>query len=368
MHIGFDAKRIFQNSTGLGNYSRSLVRNVATFYPGNDYYLFTPATKNNLPFDLQMQNVHLVTGKGSVWRSFGIRKDMVRHGVTLYHGLSNELPFSMRNTDIRSVVTIHDLIFERFPQYYPGIDRTFYDIKSKFAVRNCDVIVAASASTKEDIIHFYHIPPELIHVIYQSCDDIFYAPPDDAIRSSVKNKYNLPDTFHLYVGSVTERKNVLNVCKAYNLMPEAQRIPCVVVGKGKRYSDTIHAYIVEHSLEKYFIFLDDVTTPELPVLYRMALSFIYPSLYEGFGIPILEAMVCGCPVMTSNVSSMPEVGGNAALYFDPEKPEDIAQKMLEMQYGDALRNTLVERGSTQAQQFHKEKVTARMMDLYSSLA
>ena len=121
MRIGFDAKRIFQNTTGLGNYSRTVVKNLAEFYPENEYFLFTPTLKNKLPFAFN-KNTHMVVGRGSVWRSFGVRRDIVKHNVDIYHGLSNEIPFTLKISHIKSVVTIHDLIFDHFPEYYPGVD------------------------------------------------------------------------------------------------------------------------------------------------------------------------------------------------------------------------------------------------------
>lgn len=361
MRIGFDAKRIFQNATGLGNYSRTVVKNLAEFYPENEYYLFTPMMKNRMPFDMR-DNTHMVVGRGSVWRSFGIRRDIVRHNIDVFHGLSNEIPFTLKISNIHSVVTIHDLIFERFPEYYPGVDRKVYDLKSKFAGRHADMIIAASQSTKNDIMDFYDIPDEKIRVVYQSCDDIFYegVPADNGIEE----KYNLPGEFVLYVGSISERKNLLNICRAYLTLDPDKRVPCVVVGQGKDYAEKVKAFIAEKRLEKWFLFYDNVPTEHLPWLYSKALCFIYPSLYEGFGIPVLEAMVSGCPVITSHISSLPEVGGNAALYFNPSSADDIADKLLAVTSGEQLRNTLRFRGSEQIKQFDKKLLADHVMEVY----
>jgi len=358
MRIGFDAKRIFQNATGLGNYSRSVVKNLAEKFPENEYVLFTPNAQNILPFKAE-SNVRTVIGRGSVWRSFGIRRDIVKNKIDVYHGLSNELPFSINKTDAKSVVTIHDLIFEHFPHHYPGVDRTLYDVKSKFAVNHADIIVAASESTKNDIVNYYHIAPERIQVIYQSCDDVFYQTEDADLSS-----YNLPAEFILYVGSVTERKNLLAVCKSYMLIPDTQKIPCVIIGNGKRYAEEVKKFIAEHHLQKWFYFHENIPTPLLPTFYRKATCFIYPSLYEGFGIPVLEAMVCNCPVITSNISSLPEVGGDAAIYFDPNKPADIAAKLLMVLTDSNLRNDMIARGKTRLPHFEKGILAEQMMQVY----
>lgn len=359
MRIGFDAKRIFQNATGLGNYSRSVVKNLAERFPENEYVLFTPNAQNSLPFTIG-SNVKTVIGRGSVWRSFGIRRDIVKNKIDVYHGLSNELPFSINKTDAKSVVTIHDLIFEHFPHHYPGVDRTLYDVKSKFAVNHADIIVAASQSTKNDIVNYYHVSPDRIQVVFQSCDDVFYQEANADL-----GVYHLPAEFILYVGSISERKNLLSVCKAYMQIPDAQKIPCVIIGNGKRYVEEVKRFIAEHHLSKWFVFLENIPTPHLPAFYRKAACFIYPSLYEGFGIPILEAMVCSCPVITSNVSSLPEVGGDAALYFDPNKPDDIASKLMMVLTDSNLRNQMVERGLARLPHFDKGLLAEQMMQVYS---
>jgi glycosyltransferase involved in cell wall biosynthesis len=359
MRIGFDAKRIFQNATGLGNYSRSVVKNLAEKYPENEYVLFTPNARNVLPFPSKNENVKTVVGRGSVWRSFGIRRDIVRNKIDVYHGLSNELPFSINKTDAKSVVTIHDLIFEHFPHHYPGVDRTLYDVKSKFAVNHADIIVAASESTKRDIVDYYKVTPDKIHVVYQSCDDVFY----DEHNADLSN-YHLPSEFMLYVGSVTERKNLLAVCKAYLLIPDAQKIPCVIIGNGKRYAEEVKTFIAEHHLQHWFIFLENIPTLELPAFYRKASCFIYPSLYEGFGIPILEAMVCNCPVITSGVSSLPEVGGDAAAYVNPASPEEIAIQILNVLTNSEMRAAMISRGKSRLPIFDKFSLAEKMMALY----
>ncbi len=358
MRIGFDAKRIFQNATGLGNYSRSVVKNLAQKFPENEYVLFTPNSRNALPFPSE-NNVRTVIGRGSVWRSFGIRRDIVKNKIDVYHGLTNELPFSINKTDAKSIVTIHDLIFEHFPHHYPGVDRTLYDVKSKFAVNHADVIVAASESTKRDIIDYYKVSGDKIKVIYQSCDDVFY----DAFDADL-SAYNLPSEFILNVGSVTERKNLLAVCKSYLLIPDALKIPCVIIGNGKRYAEEVNTFIQEHHLSKWFIFLENIPTPHLPAFYRKAKCFIYPSLYEGFGIPVLEAMVCNCPVITSGISSLPEVGGDAAVYINPDKPEEIAHSITEVLGNTGLRESMVSKGKQRLPVFEKFGLADKMMALY----
>ena len=358
MRIGFDAKRIFQNATGLGNYSRSVVRDLAELYPEHDYFLFTPNANHQLPFEVK-GNVKTIVGRGSVWRSFGIRRDILRNKIDVFHGLSNEIPFSINKTDSRSVVTIHDLIFDLFPHQYPGVDRTVYELKTRFAVNHADVIIAASESTKKDIQKTYGTPEEKIQVVYQSCDPIFYQGPVADI-----SQYALPQQYMLYVGSVTERKNLLAVAQAYLHLRKEDRIPCVIVGHGKRYAEVLCQFIADHKLTHWFMFLENVPTEHLPALYHQATCFIYPSLYEGFGIPILESMASGCPVLTSDVSSLPEVGGDAAMYFDPQAPESIAAIIAQVLGDSAGRAAMRERGLAMATHFDRKAQARQLMDIY----
>lgn len=368
MRIGFDAKRIFNNATGLGNYSRTLVKNLAQQFPEHQYFLFSKKSTSGL-FDNGLKNIqtiHPAKGSGgSWWRSFGITDDLSANSIDIYHGLSNEIPFQKTKTGAQFVVTIHDLIFKHFPHHYAFIDRSIYNIKSKYACKNADVVIAASEATKRDIIEFYDVDEKKIKVVYQSCDELFLN--EDIGGDDICIKYNLPSEYILYVGSLTERKNLLNVCKAYLQMQTEKRIPCVVIGNGGSYAAMLKKFVTQNKLEKSFIFLENISNLELVAFYKKALVFIYPSVYEGFGIPLLEAMACGCPVITSNISSLPEVGGNAAHYFQPYDVNDIAQKILEVTQSSIIRHEMIKKGFDQIKIFDPAINTQKLMDIYLSL-
>src|SRR5581483_8496685 len=173
MRIGYDAKRAFLNRTGLGNYSRWLIQSLALYHPQNHYYLYTPKLKpgNNIDFPSVVRTI-LPKSKlfTSWWRSSGIVQDLLRDKIDLYHGLSHELPAGIGKTGIKSVVTVHDLIFMRFPQYFSWINRVIYGAKLKYACQAADKIIAISDRTKQDIIELIGISPDKIEVVYQGCD------------------------------------------------------------------------------------------------------------------------------------------------------------------------------------------------------
>ena len=328
MNIGFDAKRLFYNDTGLGNYSRSVVKNLKTISPSDDLFLFTPKysdSKHSKVFSSEDYNI--VSGNGKfLWRQFGIKKDIAKSKVDLYHGLSNELPSGIStNKRVLKIVTIHDLIFLRYPQYYPRIDRLIYKKKFLNACQNADKIIAISESTKKDIVEFFKIDEDKIEVIYQSCDSIFFENLQDDEQTKSFEWGGRP--YGIFVSSLTERKNLKNVLLAMSEIDSASRPLLVVIGKGGVYEKKMKKLCLEHGLEDEVKFLGSVNNKRLKDLYKNAHFSIYPSFYEGFGLPILESLLSGTPAIISNTSSMPEAGNGIASLIDPYSIEDISEKI-----------------------------------------
>lgn len=374
MKIGFDAKRAYHNSTGLGNYSRTLIKSLASLYPQHDYYLFNPKVSKKYHFN--KPNIHeilpltlLSKMLPSLWRSKLLSTDLVNSGIDIYHGLSHEIPFGLKKKRIKSVVTIHDLIPERFPEQYKKMDVRIYHKKFLHACRNADKIIAISLQTKKDIIEYYNIPEEKIVVCYQSCDQSFSIRADEKTKKEIAEKYNLPPIFYLYVGSIIERKNLLAICKAVKLLKN--NVPLVIIGDGKNYKDEIIAFIGSSEIRQNFIFLSErLPKPiftDLPVIYQLATAMIYPSFFEGFGLPVMESLCSGLPVITSNVSCLPEAGGDAAIYVNPNSPEQIADAMALILQDPQTADAMKEKGFKYAQQFSLDICTAKVMDVYLSL-
>ncbi|MFM2267818.1 MAG: hypothetical protein RL757_1259 [Bacteroidota bacterium] len=390
MRIGFDAKRAFHNFTGLGNYSRTLLETFATHCPDYDLQLFTPKNnENDHRINEFLKNIEkkgdntgggllhtpqTFFGKkmGSFWRSYGIVDDLKRARTDVFHGLSHELPIGIERTNIRTVVTMHDLIFERFPQFYPFLDRKMYAWKFKSAARRAHQVVAISQQTKKDLIDFYHIPEEKIRVIYQSCDAQFFETPPPSIEAqkAVLARYNLPDDYILYVGTVNERKNLMGLVAAMyalrarlgDAMP-----PLVVIGKGKEYLHAVKNYISEKKLSKKIIFKSDIDFKDMPNIYRSAHVFVYPSFFEGFGIPIIESLFSGTAVVTSEGSCFGEAGGAGALYANPHDSESIADAIQRVLTDSALQNQLVAEGFQHVQQFLPSQVAKNWRNVYQNV-
>ncbi|MBM3440663.1 MAG: glycosyltransferase family 4 protein, partial [Bacteroidetes bacterium] len=339
MVIGFDAKRAFHNRTGLGHYSRTLLRDLSRFYPEQRYLLFNPKPSSLFdlsPFPSLQERLPETTFDRllpALWRSSRIIGTLKEESVQLYHGLSHELPQGIERGRTKTVVTMHDLIHERYPEQYPWLDRKIYTRKFQYACDVADTIIAISEQTKNDLIDFYMVPAEKIKVCYQSCNPAFAEKVSEAEKARVRKIYDLPDRFFLYVGSVIERKNLLSICKAMDLLRDEIDIPLVVIGEGKKYLQQVKAYVEKVGLSNRIIFLSAhpaarqisfQNASDFPAIYQLATAMIYPSMFEGFGIPVLEALWSGLPVITSNISSLPEAGGDAALYVNPAHPEEIA--------------------------------------------
>jgi glycosyltransferase involved in cell wall biosynthesis len=383
LNIAFDAKRAYQNGTGLGHYSRTLISSLAAFYPAHQYYLCAPRVTNR--YDISaFKNIHNVTPHTfpsvkfrSLWRSNWVKKDLKKIPADIYHGLSHEIPVGIQKTGIKSIVTIHDLIFERYPSQYKWIDVQIYRRKFTYACRHADHIIAISQQTKDDIIRYYKIAPGKISICYQSCNPIFERKASEQEKQRVRNLYKLPTQFFLYVGSIIERKNLLNICKAYAQLKDKMNIPLVVIGDGDSYKNEVKTYIAENNLGSQIIFLSEKpeakssssfqSAADFPAIYQLSCGLVYPSVFEGFGIPVLEALWSGTPVITSNISCLPETGGDAAYYVDPFSPDEIGAGLLRLATDKQLVNEMIEKGYVHAQNFTPEKCAAAVMQVYLRL-
>lgn len=372
MNIGFDAKRAFLNYTGLGNYSREAVNALVEVFPQETYYLYTTkAVRNSRTASFfNRESITIRTPQfpflKSLWRSRLVIPQLKRDKLDVFHGLSHELPLGIEKTGIRSVVTIHDLIFLRYPQYYRPVDRKIYEAKYRYACRHADKIIAISEQTKRDIQSFFAVDPAKIEVIYQGCDSSFTQKKTGAELDSIRDKYRLPEKFLLNVGTVEERKNVLLVVKALAMLPQAPKL--VIVGRQTGYADEVKKYIEEHRLEDRVIFLDNVSFTDLPGIYQLAEVFVYPSRFEGFGIPVLEALSSGIPVIAASGSCLEEAGGSGSLYADPDDEKTMAAHMQLLLEDRTLRAEIINIGYKHFAGFSAAIMANKLMTLYWNMA
>lgn len=378
MKIGYDGKRAAQNFTGLGNYSRYAIEALATEFPSEEYFVYTPKDVDNKKFGNILSAaggaVKKVLPVGwwnkkfrSLWRVWGVTDDICRDGVQVYHGLSNELPLNIgraSSSGVKSVVTIHDLIFLKCPECYPLIDRKIYDYKFRRACINADMVIAVSECTKRDIVKHYGIAPEKITVIYQGCDALFATPATEEEKDNIRKKYSLPEKFIVSVGTIERRKNLLSVVKALSLLPHD--IHLVAVGRRTKYTEQVEEYIQKEGLQSRVHFLHGVPYADLPIIYRCADVFAYMSIYEGFGIPLLEALNSRVPVVAATGSCLEEAGGPGSKYVAPYDVRAIADAIKEC-FVPAVREQMIEQGVEWASKFSPEIFARQTMDCYKKL-
>jgi len=369
--IGFDAKRAFFNSSGLGNYSRNLLNALVKKFPGIHYYLFTPKTKNRFILDNDEQFNVVEPDKlifrlfNSLWRRMFMTKDVKRYKIDIFHGLSHELPLGIEKTGVKSIVTVHDLIFIRFPELYKWFDRKIYAHKIIHACKVSDRIVAISKQTRDDLIAYLGVGPDKITVIYQGCNPCFRNTFSEEYHKEIQAKYNLPEKYLLYVGTIEERKNLLSLIKALHIA--AIDIPLVVVGrKVYPYFKKVLNYITDNGLDK-IIFLEGISNSDLPVIYRKAECFIYLSFVEGFGIPVLEALVSRTPVITTAGGCFPEAAGPGSIYINPHDPVQIGEAIKKVTSDKDLREKMISVGAAYSDNFKDDIIARDYMTLYQSM-
>lgn len=369
MRIGLDAKRLFHNRTGLGNYSRDLLRMLYMYYPENEYILFNPRPGKQSFHSLKGISYTEINPGGlwkkmsSIWRSYGIKTAILNQQVDIYHGLSGELPVGISGR-VKTVVTIHDLIFLRYPELYHPIDAAIYRWKFKYAAQQADIVVAISEQTKSDIHQFFQIPRDKIQVIYQGCDAVFKKSYSEAAKNQLRLKYQLPDRFVLQVGTLEKRKNALQVVQAISSLD----IVLVLVGGKTSYFQEIENYVSIHRLSHKIIHLEGVFAEDLAMLYQMAEVFVYPSVFEGFGIPIIEALYSQTPVITNASGVFPEAAGPGALYVNVNEVEELRTAISQVLDQPELREDLIQKGTAYVQKFNEDILARQWMSLYQKLA
>lgn len=364
--IAYDAKRAFLNYRGLGNYSRNLLAQMSRYYGNNHYILCTPEDKHRYPW-LSEAPFETVTPHGwwqiapAVWRRYGIASALRDKPIDIYHGLSQELPEGIEQLGCKTVVTMHDAIFMRYPELYSATYRASFIRRNQSACKRADLIIAISEQTKKDFMDFFGVEESRIRVVYQGCNDIYWQTIDRQQIQTVTACYQLPDAYILSVGALEERKNQVRLIQA---MGSAHiDLPLVLVGRG----NSRQVRLLQETAKHYGVTLrlmEDVRTEDLPVIYHQATVFVYPSLFEGFGIPILEAARCKTPIVASSGTCFEEIAGEGALYVSPTDEQAIGQAIRDTMENSEETRTRVRTALEQTEKFRAEHIAHNMMQTY----
>ncbi len=369
MKVGFDAKRVFHNDTGLGNYGRDVIRILHEYEPIEKLILYNtkPSAEERFKvldgFFIKYPKNWFWKKFPSIWRLVGVTKQIRKDNVDIYHGLSGEIPNGLKKNGVASIVTIHDLIFLSHPHYYSFFDKIIYKRKFAHAAKNADIIIAISKQTKRDIIKYGKVASKKIKVVYQGCNDAYKKEYTPSLKKKVIEKYGLPEKFILNVGTLQERKNALTIVKAVH----GTDYHLVLVGTKKKYAKKIHIYIVQNNLRSQVHFLKNIPVNELAIIYQLATVFCYPSVCEGFGIPIIEALYSKTPVITSKGSCFSEAGGPKSIYIEPYDAIILRQKLKLLFDDHILRSNMAKDGYDYVQQFNDQQVAKNIFGTYTDV-
>lgn len=363
MRIAYDAKRAFLNRSGLGNYSRTLLKNLCRYQSGHSLHLLTPEARLNADTDFLFHepDIHIHSGISVINRLFPSTAFFGTHHINIYHGLSNELPLNAAKLKVKKVVTIHDVIFLRYPQWYRPIDRAIYTWKTRKACQAADSIIAISRQTKNDLMEFLKVPEQKIKVVYQSCDEIYTRQEVAPVTALA-----LPPKYLLYVGTIEPRKNLLGIAKALKILKNKSDLPLVVIGKSTPYKKQVQQYLKNHGIEERVLFAENIPLEQMPAIYRGASLFIYPSTFEGFGIPIIEALYSKVPVITGTGSCFEEAGGPATRYINPELNFELAENIEQVLNSAKLSQQMATEGYNYVQRFNAQNTSGALMQVYTN--
>jgi glycosyltransferase involved in cell wall biosynthesis len=364
LRIAIDARKL--RDYGIGTYVRNLLRHLSRIDHETEYVLLCRPSDRGIAAELG-ENFRCVIEASpaySVREQLLVPMDLRREGVDLFHAPHYVLP---PLTPCRSVVTIHDCIHLRFPQYLPNKLGYAYARASLWvATHRSNRIMTVSEASKRDILRYFRVPESKIDVIYNAIDERFGELPDAEEILRVRERYQLNDPFVLYAGNIKPHKNLERLIEAFHTLRrgELQHVKLLIIGDEISKYATLRRAVHRYKLHKHVRFFGFVPDRTLAVLYRLAGVFVFPSLYEGFGLPPLEAMASGTPVITSNVSSLPEVVGDAALLVDPYEPEAIADAMRRVLTDQRLRDDLVRKGLVRASEFSWDRSVRRVREIY----
>ncbi len=372
MRICMDITPAVHRRAGLGRYAQELTAALLATDTENEYVAFY-----NRPSEAYVEPPldrlpHLTTNlSAKPWRMSAlvghlahVGQDRLFPGVDLFHATDHLLP---RLTQVKSVFTLHDLVFRFYPHTHKPLNRWFLTLMMPRFLKAADAVIAVSRCTKRDVVRLYDLDEAKVKVIHEGVNPRFRRSSPGVI-SSVLHKYDLRERYILSVGTIEPRKNLTSLLEAYvAIRNQDSQLKLVIVGKRGWLYEGFFRRLHELGLENEVIFPGFVPDEDLPALYSATDLFVFPSLYEGFGLPVLEALACGAPVVTSNTSSLPEVAGEAALLVDPNSVEALARGMRDVLDSRTLRDDLRARGPKQAAKFSWEKAARETLTIYTSL-
>lgn len=372
MRIAINTLSLYKTKVGMGKYIVELVNRVPKTDTQNEYIIYL-SKENEAYFDLCASNIKIKKVPRIftypfvkiIWEQLFLPFSMIKNNIDLYHATGFVLPL-WKPTGIKFVVTIADMTFFTHKQYHTWFKKKYFSALIPASLKKADKIFAISENTKKDIIAMAKTNSEKIVTTYLGVDPIFM-PKKKEEYLPVLAKYNLEQPYILYVGMLEPRKNIVGLIRAFSLLRKERKIKLVIIGKKGWMYDEIFSLVKSLHLEEKIIFTGYVPDDVLPAIYNAATCFVYPSFYEGFGFPVIEAMACGCPVITSNNSSLKEITGDAAILIDPENVNQIAEKIELILGSQEEREKRKKAGLKQAKKFKWDAFARKTREVYKNL-
>lgn len=357
MNIFLEDALAIQKGTGVAQHTLNLFHHLKEIPEINSLYLIEKPFLNKVPSVVLRRFLHIA------WLNTRLQLSLRRRKVDIIHFTDHLIPV-LKLSDAKYIVTIHDLAAWRFPEVLPIASYFYIKLAISHAVKTADLILTVSNTVKNEIIEFFGVNENRIRVVYNGVSRVFWEFPKKVSGelTAIKDKFGIRKNFLLFVGTIEERKNLITLVRAFEKLKNFRDLQLVLVGwPGYGYSN-LCKYLERKNLKCKVILTGYVSEEEKIALYDLATAFIYPSLYEGFGIPLVEAMVRKVPIVASRIPSTEEVAGEVAIYYDdPCDYEALAKRILELLENDNLQQDLVEKGWRRAQEFSWEKISRRYL-------
>jgi glycosyltransferase involved in cell wall biosynthesis len=368
MRVAIDARKL--HDFGIGTYIRNILRHLARIDQVSEYVLLCAAADMHVAPTLgpNFRAVLEPSPNYSIREQWHVPLVLQRERPDVYHAPHYVLPAAV---PCPSVVTIHDCIHLMFPQYLPNRRAYLYARTVMWAAaRRADAILTVSEASKRDILRFFDVKPEKVVVVHNAIDERFWTPPAEEDVALVRERYQLEHGFVLYAGNIKPHKNLIRLIEAFDQIRRGgfEEMKLLIIGDEISKMPALRRAVHQHHLHKHVRFLGYVSDETLAILYRLAAVFVFPSIYEGFGLPPLEAMASGTPVVTSNVSSLPEVTGDAAVLVNPHDTSSIVAGVRRVLSDPDFANQLRVKGPVRAREFSWERSVAKTRELYERVA
>ena len=366
--IGIDATALPPQPAGAGIYTINLIRSLAALDTDIEFYIFAQQSGRRL---IETENIGLLNWvilpdksppRRLIWEQTGLPGLVRKTELDLLHSLHYTRPVSL---ECSSVVTFHDMTFFLYPKYHTFFKRMYFPAAMRKSARSADALISVSENTKKDIVQYLDVPDSKIHVVYHGVDNRFAPISDRGQLGAISQKYILPAEFILYVGVVEPRKNLISLLNVFhNLLKSFKNLRLVIAGQPGWGYNEVREIIAKLNLQDHVQLTGFIPPEDLPAIYNLARLFVYPSLYEGFGLPVLEAMACGTPTITTSTSSLPEIIGDAGKLVPPNDDRALLEAMQNLLEDEREQSKLSKKGLKRAARFTWDRAARETCTVY----